>query len=159
MFIFEVSRVVLHRGGEANAGENAMRHIFLIAITIFGVTAAQAQTASTGGIGVGSDPLSVPTSSLPTGSSSSSGSASGGPITTGSAGGNSSTAGVSASPSSNPQAPLLLPGEMSSPSPQAPITMAPSPSHSSTICPPPIPTTDGGSANLTDMVGGSLNGC
>jgi hypothetical protein len=143
-----------------------MRHIFLIAITVFGITTAQAQMAPTSGSGVGSDPLSVPTSSLPTGSSSSSGSASGGPVT---AGGNSGTAnangtangtaGVSASPSSNPQAPVLLPGEMGNTSSQAPNATAASPSRASTICPPPVPTTDGGSANLTDMVGESLSGC
>ena len=54
-----------------------MRQIFRIAIMVFGIaaamTAAEAQTASdqttSGGTGVGSDPLSVPTSSLSTGSS------------------------------------------------------------------------------------------
>jgi hypothetical protein len=134
-----------------------MRHSFLIAITVFGITTAQAQTASTSGNGVGSDPLSVPTASLPMGSSSPSGSASGGPVTTGSASG--STAGISASPSSNPQAPLLLPGEMPNRSSQAAVATGAASSRSSSTCPPPVPTTDGGSANLTDMVGGSLSGC
>jgi hypothetical protein len=52
-----------------------------------------------------------------------------------------------------------LPGEMPNTSSQAPIATAASPSRASTICPPPVPTTDGGSANLTDMVGESLSGC
>ncbi len=162
-----------------------MRHILLITIavvcTVLGITTAGAQTLSQpngqmssidSGINessagtnnaatnnVGADPLTVPTSSMPSGPSAS-GSASGsanGAITTGSA--NGSTAGISAPASNNPQAPLLLPGEKPDTSNQSAITTATAPSHASTICPPPVPTSDGGSANLSRMVGESLSGC
>ena len=157
--------------GEGNAGESAMRYLVLIATTVFGITAAitaaQAQTASdqTGSTGTTSDPLSVPTSSLPTGSSFSIGSAgaSGGSATetTGSGvAGSNSASGFSASSSNTSQVPLQLSGETPNTSTQAATSTAAAASHSSsTICPPPVPTSDGGSANLTEMVGGSLSGC
>jgi hypothetical protein len=104
----------------------------------------------------GIDPLAVPTSSVPTGSSAPSSTSGGGGVTTGSAG---STAGISASANTNPQAPLQLSGENLNISPQAPATTGSAPSHASPACPPSIPTTDGGSANLSPMVGGSLGGC
>jgi hypothetical protein len=79
-----------------------MKLVFGIAIMFFGIAAAQGQTAlqpngQTTGSGsiAASDPLSIPTSSLPSGSSSSSGSAGGAAGGTGS------------------QGPVLLPGEMS----------------------------------------------
>jgi hypothetical protein len=123
-----------------------MRQIFRIAIMVFGITAAmtaaQAQTASDqtagGGTGASSDPLGVPTSSLSTGSSFSTGSA----------------------PAGASQVPLQLSGETPNTSTQAATSTAAASSHSSsTICPPSVPTSDGGSANLTEMVGGSLSGC
>jgi hypothetical protein len=149
-----------------------MRPLFLIAIMAFGITTVQAQTTSTGGNQVGSDPLSVPTSSLPKGSSSSTGSisagtANGSTTATGSFGasagatGGNSASGITASSSNTSQVPLQLPGEAPNTSSQAATSTAGAASHSSssTVCPPSVPTSDGGSANLTDMVGGSLNGC
>jgi hypothetical protein len=145
-----------------------MRQFFLIVITVFGITAAatsaRAQTPSDqiGSIGTGSDPLTVPTSSLPTQSSFSSGSApansaSGLATATGSTVG---SAGVISAPSSNTsQVPLQLSGETPNTSTQAAASTAASNHSSSTICPPPVPTSDGGSANLTEMIGGSLSGC
>jgi hypothetical protein len=144
-----------------------MRVLFLIAITTFGITTAQAQTASTAG--VGSDPLSVPTQSSPSGFSFSTGfgtSGRGSITATGSAAvggvsasGGAGTSGISAS-SSNTQVALQLLGETPNSSTQSAASTAAASSHAaSPICPPPVPTSDGGSANLTDMVGGSLNGC
>jgi hypothetical protein len=162
IFLFGASRVVFIAAGEMNAGEKgAMRYLLSIAIMVFGVTAAittaEAQTASdptaSGGTGVNSDPLSVTTSSLPTGSSFSTGS-------TGSSAAASNASGISASPSNTSQVPLQLSGETPSTSTQAATSTAAAAGHtSSTICPPSVPTSDGGSANLTDMVGGSLSGC
>jgi hypothetical protein len=144
-----------------------MKLVFGIAIMFLGIAAAQGQTAlqpnaQTNGSGstAGSDPLSVPTSSLPSGSSSSSGTASG--SGGGGAGGTSS------------QAPLLLPGEMSTSgtsqsaqqlpgeipevSTQGASTTASAPAASAPTC-VSIPSSDGGSANLTEIAGASLNGC
>ena len=131
-----------------------MRLLFLIAIMAFGITTAQAQTSST--TAVGSDPLSVPTKILPTGSETATGALG----TGGTATGSNATSGISA-PSSNPsQVPLQLPGEAPDRSAQSAATTAGASSHTAApICPPPVPTSDGGSANLTEMVGGSLNGC
>ena len=85
--------------------ENAMRRVFIMAIMLLGITTAQGQTvlqmngqtnssagrANSSESAVGSDPLNVPTSSVPSVSSpslsSQSGTASGSPATTGSAGG------------------------------------------------------------------------
>jgi hypothetical protein len=132
-----------------------MQHIFLIAVTVFGITTAQAQTASTSGVGMGSDPLRVPTSSLPTGSAGNS--VSGNNSASGS---NNSASSISAPSSNSSQVPLQLSGETPNTSTQAATSTAAASSHSSSsICPPPVPTSDGGSANLTDMVGGSLSGC
>jgi hypothetical protein len=134
-----------------------MRHILTAAVMVLGITAAHAQTVTQ--TNTGSDPLAVPTSSLPAGSSSTQPSSSGtasGAGTTGTGGG---TTGISASANTNPQAPLLLPGENPGITSQAAATTATAPSHASPVCPPPVPTTDGGSANLTEMVGGSPGGC
>ena len=150
-----------------------MRQIFRIAIMVFGITAAmtaaQAQTASDqtagGGTGASSDPLGVPTSSLSTGSSFSTGSApagasSGSGSTSSGTAGSTGASGISASSSNTSQVPLQLSGETPNTSTQAATSTAAAASHSSsTICPPSVPTSDGGSANLTEMVGGSLSGC
>jgi hypothetical protein len=148
-----------------------MRPLFWLAIMAFGITGAHAQTASTT-VGVGSDPLSVPTQSLPSGFSLSTGfgafgNASGSFSATGTAaiggvGGSSraGASGISASSSNTSQVPLQLPGEMLNTSTQSATSTAAAASHAaSPICPPPVPTSDGGSANLTEMVGGSLSGC
>jgi hypothetical protein len=160
--------------------ENAMRRVFIIAIMFLGITAAQGQTVmqpsghtnssigatSSSESAVGSDPLSVSTSSLSgssTSPSSQSGASSGSPAATGSAssgaGATSSGAGAAGSGSTSSQAPLLLPGEIPDTSTQAASTTATAPGSFSPICPPPVPTTDGGSANLTEMAGASLGGC
>jgi hypothetical protein len=170
IFIFSASGVVLprRRGFAAlEMQESAMKLVFGIAIMFLGIAAAQGQTASqpngqtaSGGSTAASDPLSVPTSTLPSGSSSSSAAGSG------SAGG--ASGGISS------QAPVLLPGEMSASgtsqssqqlpgetpatSTQSARTTASAPAASSPTC-VSVPSTDGGSANLTEMVGGSLDGC
>jgi len=134
-----------------------MRILFLIAIMAFGITMAQAQTTST--TGTVSDPLSVPTRPLPSGESGAAGSgsaAAGGVGTSGSTGASS----ISASSSNTSQVPLQLPGEIPNTSTQSATSTAATSNHASfPICPPPVPTSDGGSANLTDLVGGSLSGC
>ena len=108
--------------GEMSARRKARcDNLLLIAIMVFGitaaVTAAQAQTASdqttSGGTGVGSDPLSVPTSSLSTGSSFSTGSTGSG------ATGSNGASGISASSSNTSQVPLQLSGETPNTSTQA----------------------------------------
>jgi hypothetical protein len=144
-----------------------MKLVFGIAIMFLGIAAAQDQTAlppsgqtNSGANAVGSDPLSVPASSLPSGSSPSSGGGSAG----GGAGGTGSAS----------QGPLLLPGEMSSSgtsqsaqqlpgeipevSTQGASTTASAPAASSPTC-VSVPSTDGGSANLTEIAGAALDGC
>ena len=138
--------------------ERAMRRILIVAIMFLGVTTAQGQTVSqlngqsngTAGA-VGSDPLGVPTSPL-----SSLPSPSGSQATTGSASG---AAGATNTASVSSQSPLLLPGEIKGTSTQAASTTATAPGAPSPICPPPVPSTDGGSANLSEMAGASLSGC
>jgi hypothetical protein len=133
------------------------------------VVLPNAQTAvlpnePTSGNGANSDPLSVPAASQPPASSSLSVSS---PNSTGtiSAGSELSPAGsggpgpASASRSSGSQAPLLLPGEIPDTSTQAASTTAAAPAPPPPICPPPVPSSDGGSANLTDIGGFSPNGC
>jgi cytoskeletal protein RodZ len=147
--------------------ESVMKFVFIIAIMFLGITTAQGQTAmqlngqtNSGDTAVGSNPFSVPPSSLPSVSSPSPaselGTASGSPATTGSASGapeaTRSASGIS-------QSPLLLPGEIPDTSTQAASTTATAPGPPSPICPPPVPSTDGGSANLSEMAGVSLNGC
>ena len=141
-----------------------MRILFLIAIMAFATTSVQAQTASTGATAIGSDPFSVPTQPLPTGSGSpggEGGSASGtGSTGTSAAGG--STSGITTSSYNTSQVPLELSGERSGTSTHAATSTAAAASHSSSssvVCPPSVPTSDGGSANITEMVGGSLSGC
>ena len=161
--------------------ENAMRRVFIMAIMLLGITTAQGQTvlqmngqtnssagrANSSESAVGSDPLNVPTSSVPSVSSpslsSQSGTASGSPATTGSAGGGagaaSSASGTVGSASTSSQSPLLLPGEIPDTSTQAASMSATAPGSLSPICPPPVPSTDGGSANLSEMAGASLGEC
>jgi hypothetical protein len=52
-----------------------------------------------------------------------------------------------------------LPGEISDTSTQAASTTAALPGPSSPICPPPVPSSDGGSANLSEIAGASIGGC
>ena len=151
-----------------------MKWILIFAIMALGIKASQGQTVpqlngqttqlngqtTSGESAVGSDPLSTSTSALPSASSASSaspfGTASGSPATTGSASG---AAGATNSASGTSQSPLLLPGELPDTSTQAANTTATAPRPPSPICPPPVPSTDGGSANLSEMAGGSLGGC
>jgi hypothetical protein len=145
-----------------------MQRTILTAIISVGIiTTAHAQTATST---AGSDPLNVPTSSLPSSSSFSAGSggstASGSSTTTSTTNGSvtttgpasGSTSGISASSRSS-QAPLELPGEGLDSSTQSASSTAAAPSTPSTICPPSIPTSDGGSANITEIDGFSPNGC
>jgi hypothetical protein len=131
-----------------------MQRLFIIAIMFLGITAAKGQTVvqlngqTNSSETIGSDPLSIPASALPSGSGSGSGSVSG-----------SSAANGSASGASTSQSPLLLPGEMPDTSAQGATTTATAPGAPAPICPPPVPSTDGGSANLTEIAGASLNGC
>jgi hypothetical protein len=142
-----------------------MQRMFVTAIIFLGLTATHAQTS--GSVSIGTDPLSVPTQTLP-----SSPAAGGG----GGAGGGSTAVGVGASASSsitapastNPQSALQLPGEAADTSTDAAkvTTRAAvggssgSPSSQSTSCQVSVPSTDGGSANLTDIFGSaSPGGC
>jgi hypothetical protein len=147
--------------------ESVMKFVFIIAIVFLGITTAQGQTVlqlsgptNSSESAVGSDPLSEPTSSLPSVSSPSPasqlGTASGSPTTTGSASG---ATGATSSASGISQSPFLLPGEIPDTSTQASSTTATAPSTSSPICPPPVPSTDGGSTNLSEIAGAPLNGC
>jgi len=158
-----------------------MRFVFLIAIMFLGITTAQGQTvvqpngqvnsgatAGTNGseanssasvVGLGGSP-GGPSSSLSSLSSPSpasrTGSGAGSSTASGSAGG---AAGATGSASGASQAPLLLPGEIPDTSTQGAITTATAPGPSSPVCPPPVPSTDGGSAHLSEMAGISLGGC
>jgi hypothetical protein len=128
-----------------------MQLVFIIAIMFLGITTAQGQTVlqlngqtNISESAVGSDPLGVPTSSLPSVPSPSPAS---------------SAAGATSSASGISQSPLLLPGEIPDTSTQAASTTATAPGSSSLICPPPLPSTDGGSVNLSEIAGASLGGC
>jgi hypothetical protein len=128
-----------------------MQLVFIIAIMFLGITTAQGQTVlqpngqtNSSESAVGSDPLGAPTSSLPSVPSPSPAS--------GAAGATSSASGIS-------QSPLLLPGEIPDTSTQAASTTATAPGSPSLICPPPLPSTDGGSVNLSEIAGASLGGC
>jgi hypothetical protein len=170
IFVFCGSSVALWRGRRRSLRwhskqESAMQPSFIVAIAIvlLGITAAQAQTGASVSVttAVGSDPLSVPTSSSPSvvspSSGSASGTASGSTTTTGSAVGG--TGAISAPASTNPQSPLILPGEIPDTSTQAASTTAAARGPSSPTCPPPVPTSDGGSANLSEIAGVSIGGC
>jgi hypothetical protein len=109
-----------------------MKFVFIMAIMLLGITTAQGQQQ-------GQTVLSQSTT------------------TTGSASG---TTGATGSASGSSQTPLLLPGEIPDTSTQAASTTAAASSSASSVCPPPVPSTDGGSANLTEIAGGaSLGAC
>ena len=134
-----------------------MQFVFILAIMVLGITTAQGQTVSQSNsqtnvseTAVGSDPLGVPTSSLP--SQSGSGST---PATRSESGGT----GATGSASATSQSPLLLPGEIPDTSTQAASTTATAPGAPSNLCAASTPSTDGGSANLSEIAGASLNGC
>jgi hypothetical protein len=139
-----------------------MKPIFIIAAMLIGITAAQGQTngsANSSESAVGSDVPGETTTSLPSVSSPTTGSANGATGATNSAGTSSGLGFSSGSSSGISQAPLLLPGEIPDTSTQAASTTAAAPNAPSPTCPPPVPSTDGGSANLTGMAGISLGGC
>ena len=166
MPLFDRTGVVLFRKLRlSSVRENRMRAIFAAIICFGVVTTADAQTTRN----TGTDPLSVPTSSLPSASSFSSGPSlaavgspaggsatmsgsveTGGPAARG-------TSGIDAPASPSSQAPLELPGERLNTSTQIPSSTAAAPAAPSPICAPPIPTTDGGSANITGAF--SPGGC
>jgi hypothetical protein len=141
-----------------------MGRIFILAIFLFGLTAAQSQTSAqvngqtgsseTGTTAISSDPLSVPASTntaVITGSSSTAGS---------SAAASAGAASIAASAANTSQSPLELPGEGSDTSTQAAGSSAAAPSGPPSICGPAVPTTDGGSANIDQLAGGvSIGGC
>ena len=142
-----------------------MQRSFVFAVILFGLTAAHAQTS--GSASIGTDPLSVPTQTLP--------SAGGGGGGAGAVGGStavgvgaSAASSITAPASTNPQSALQLPGETANTATDAAkVTTraavggsSSSPSSQSTSCQISVPSTDGGSANLTDIFGsGSPGGC
>jgi hypothetical protein len=137
-----------------------MRRCFIFAIMLLGTTTAHAQTGAPVG-GVIADPLKCTDIGIAAVSSPSSGSASG--TTSGSTTTNGSAVGgtgaISTPASTNPQSPLILPGEIPDTSTQAASTTATAPGPSSPMCPPPVPSSDGGSANLSEIAGVPINGC
>jgi hypothetical protein len=135
------------------AGEPMQRTALKAIIFLGTITTANAQTTT------GTDPLGVPTSTLPSSASFSTGKST--TATTGSAPEPAvgSTSGVTAPASRSPQTPLRLPGEGLDTSTQSANTTAAAPSAPSAICPPAFPTTDGGSANITAIDGFSPSGC
>jgi Tfp pilus assembly protein PilV len=142
-----------------------MHRMFILAIALLGLTAAQAQTsaltngqANSSGTAATSDPLSVATSSGTGGVTNGSPSVGSTSAAIGTA--TRATSSIAASTSNSSQSPLQLPGEGSDTSTAAANTTATAPSAPSSICPPPVPTTDGGSANIEQLAGGiTLNGC
>lgn len=161
-----VERASAAKLSEPFARESTMQRTFAIILstTLLAMTTAAAQTnaqfsgQSSGASGtVASDPLTIPASPLP---SSTPGSGAG---TSGSSA--ERTGGGATSASSDPEIPLQLPGEASDTSTQTANTTASGSaagggSASSTSCGPQVPSTDGGSANITEIAGGlSLNGC
>jgi hypothetical protein len=149
-----------------------MKLVIIMAVLFLGITTAQGQqsqtmlqpnglttsSASSGSV-VGSDPLSVTTSSMASASSPSSASPSGASSGSASSSGSAIGATGGTGASGNSQSPVLLPGEIPDTSTQAASTTAAAPGSASPVCPPPIPSTDGGSANLTEIAGASLGGC
>ena len=141
-----------------------MQGTFIFAVMFLGLTAAHAQTAASG---IGTDPLSVPTQTLPSGSA---GGGIGGAVSGSTTSATSSGAGssISAPASINPQSALQLLGEAPDTSTDAAKVNAraaaggasSAPSSPSTSCQVSVPSTDGGSANLTNIFGsGSSAGC
>ena len=150
-----------------------MRRVFIIAIMFIGIVTAQAQTVpqingqtSSGNNAVGSaSPSSTPSASStsngqatsPSGTSQQSSTATG--SGKGSAGATGSGAAAGSGSGTASQAPVLLPGEMPGTSNQAASSTATAPGSFSPMCPPPVPATDGGSANLSEIAGMSIGGC
>jgi hypothetical protein len=143
-----------------------MQRMFIFAAIFLGLTAAHAQTSGSAS-GIGADPLSVPTQTLPSSFGAGGGGAVGGSTAVGV--GASAASSITAPASTNPQSALQLPGETADTSTDAAkVTTraavggssgSPSSSSSSTSCTLSVPSTDGGSANLTDILGGgSLTG-
>jgi hypothetical protein len=148
-----------------------MQRIFIFAVLFLGLAAAHAQTSAETSGTVATDPLTLPTQTVSP--SSGSGLAGGG-----AAGGSTPSVGVGASAASsitapatsNPQTAVQLTGETADSSSQAAkvttraavggSSSTPS-SSSSASCDSSVPSTDGGSANLTDIFGsgGSSGGC
>jgi len=126
-----------------------MQRSFIIATTFLGVTTAQAQTAAqfSDQTGLAADPLSIAASPLPSGPSSTPGPVAGSTST--STSNSDVTRNINAPASRSPQSPSLLPGEISDTSTQAANATASAPAPLAPICPPPIPSSDAGSANLS----------
>ena len=151
-------QTVLQLNGQTSGSESA------VASETLGIPPPPSTSSSSPAIGsVGSDLLGVSTSSLGSASPPSSGSGSGsgassGSTTTGLAIGGPGA--MNAAATTSPQSPLLLRGEIPDTSTQAASATASAPAPTSPICAPPVPSTDGGSANLTEIAGVvSLNGC
>jgi hypothetical protein len=141
--------------------EGTMKQAFMFATMLWlaAFAAAQAQetqvetqTNSTGT--VATDPLTVPTSTIP--------------LSGGAATGSPSIGGLNAASSINPQTALQLPGETSNATTQSPTTTASAPaasaasagaSASSTLCSSSVSTTTG-ELSASSLAGGlSTNGC
>jgi len=140
-----------------------MTKIFLgtIGSAAVGIAPWSINTAHAQGTAIQTDPLAVPTESL----SSNSGTSSSGTSERSTASNGSTTGTASGgSTSRSSQTGVQLPGEGLNTSTQAPSTTSAASStaaargSSLTIC-PSIPTTDGGSANITEIGGFSAGGC
>jgi hypothetical protein len=151
-------QTVLQLNGQTSGSESA------VASETLGIPTSPPPSTSSSSPAIGSvgfDPLGVATSSLGSASSpsgSGSGASSGSATTTGLASGGPGA--MNAAATTSPQSPLLLRGEIPDTSTQAASATASAPASPSPICAPPVPSTDGGSANLTEIAGVvSLNGC
>jgi hypothetical protein len=147
--------------------ENAMQRMFILAVIFLGLSVAHAQTSGSASTSsIGTDPLIVPTQTLPSSFGAGGGGAVGGSTAVGV--GASAASSITAPASTNPQSALQLPGETANTSTDAAkVTTraavggssgSPSSSSSSTSCQVSVPSTDGGSANLTDIFGGASSG-
>jgi hypothetical protein len=152
-----------------------MKSRFIVAAILLGLTAAHAQTGgeetdqtSDSGSSIASDPLSLPAQTLPSsGPGIGGGGATGGSTTPAIGTGAGATASITAPASTSPQSALQLPGETADTSTQAAnVTTRAAVGGSSvssstgTSCQVTVPSTDGGSANLTEAFGSSAsNGC
>jgi len=139
-----------------------MRRTLIMASIFIGISAAHAQTVQPNQppsqAVVHSDPLNLPTASLPLVSPSLSAHPTGTGRNTPN-GAKSAPGAMSAAPSTNPETPLQMPGEKPDDSSQAASTTAAAPGPPSPICPPPVPSSDGGSVNLSEIAGALLGGC
>ena len=144
--------------------ESAMQRIFIFfAVVLFGLSAAHAQTS---GSSIGTDPLSVPAQTLPTSSGGGGGGGAVGGSTAAAAGAGGSISSITAPALTNPQSALQLPGETANASTDgAKVTTratvsgsSGAPSSQSPSCQAAVPSTDGGSVNLTGIFGGTSSG-